>query len=179
MYAVFDLFWDILLSRRGPQDVPAHPLLARLCLLLYVLSGALLLVSDGSWPAAVTEAALELGLLIGSCQLLLRLYHHPARYPQTITAITGAGTLLTLIAWPISLWLLHEAGSPSGQALPAFLHLLLLVWQIRVLAHIWKHALNTTYAQALAWAVLYIFLSALILNSLFPSPLATTPSTPS
>ena len=58
MRALFNLFLDICLFRRGPQDVPASPLLFGLAMLVYLIVGVVLLSLEGPLFQAVLQVFL-------------------------------------------------------------------------------------------------------------------------
>ena len=59
MLALFNLFLDICLLRKGPQDVPASVPLVKMCLLAYGLSGLLVLLLSTPVPVALLQILLE------------------------------------------------------------------------------------------------------------------------
>ena len=76
------------------------------------------------------------------------------RFVQSATALFGADTVITLAALP----LLHTIG-PEPEAispLAGIAYLLLLGWNVAVVAHVLRHALSTSRGPALMWAGAYI-----------------------
>ena len=90
MAALFNLFLDLCLLRKGPQDVPASMLLLKLCLLAYGLIGLIVLLLSTPIPVALLQALLDIVLLSGLLYVGLTLYHHPERFEQTLTALAGS-----------------------------------------------------------------------------------------
>ena len=89
------VFVDIVLWRRGPQHLPASPLLLGLCGLVYaVVSVVQLALVDEPAAAWFVFVVLDPLLLTGSVWLLLRLFGRPQRFLQTATAVLGTGALL-------------------------------------------------------------------------------------
>ena len=158
MSALFELFLDICLFRKGPQDVPASMALLKACLLAYGLSGLLVLMIGTSLPVALLQILLDLVLLGGLLYLALILRRHPKRFEQTLSALTGTGTLMGLLALPLMSWIAHQ-GADGGGELPSALMLALMVWSIAIMAHILRHAFNTSIWAGALYALGYTFLS--------------------
>ena len=158
MPALFNLFLDICLFRKGPQDVPASMALLKLCLLAYGLSGLLVLLIGTPAPVALLQILLDLVILSGLLYLALLLYRHPGRFEQTLSALTGSGTLMGLLALPLISWLAHL--SPDGDAeLPSLLLLALMAWSIAIMAHILRQAFNSSIGVGALCALGYTFIS--------------------
>ncbi|HNW78895.1 MAG TPA: hypothetical protein PKH28_08275 [Candidatus Competibacteraceae bacterium] len=158
MNALFNLFLDICLLRKGPQDVPAAPVLLGLCLFGYGLSGLLVLLMSTPFRVALLQILLDMALLSGLLYGVLFLHRHPARFPQTLSAVTGTGTLLGLLALPLMSWIVHQ-GSAGDIGLPSILLLSLMAWSIAVIAHILHFALAVPIWSGALYALTYTFLS--------------------
>ena len=158
MRALFDLFFDICLFRKGPQDVPAGMALLKLCLLGYGLSGLAMLLPSTPFPVAILQILLDLVLLAGLLHLALLARRHPRRFEQTLSALTGTGTLMGLLALPMVSWVVGQ-GSEGDIQLPSLLLLTLMVWSIAIMAHILRHALDVPVWAGALGALGYTFLS--------------------
>jgi hypothetical protein len=158
MSALFNLFLDICLFRKGPQDLPASLPLLKTCLLAYGLSGLLVLMIGAPVPVALLQILLDMVLLGGLLYLALILYRHPKRFEQTLSALTGTGTLMGLLALPLMSWIAHK-GAGDGGELPSMLLLGLMVWSVAIMAHILRHAFNTSVWAGALYALGYTFLS--------------------
>lgn len=170
MRTLFDLFLDICLFRKAPQDVPASMVLLKLCLLAYALSGLLvLLITTTSIPVALLQILLDMVLLAGLLYLGLGLRHHARRFEQTLSALTGSSALIGLLALPVMFWLAHQ-GQGGDVALPSILLLVLMVWSIAVMAHILRHAFDISIWSGAALALSYTFLSWTLTGWLNPPP---------
>ncbi len=158
MRALFDLFLDICLFRKGPQDVPASTALLKICLLIYALSGFVVLLLSTSASVAILQVLLDLLLLIGLLHLALLLRRHPRRFEQTLIALAGVGTLAGLLALPLMFWIVQQ-GANGDIVLPSFLMLVLMCWSISIMAHILRHSLDIPIWAGGLCAVGYTFLS--------------------
>lgn len=154
----------ILLLRDGPQDLPAGALPLALAVAFYVAaSGAsLLLGSTPDRPALVMAVAVVLPLLL--IRIVLGLRGHPARWQQTATALFGTGALLAALSLPLS-----AAGPEPAPAL-IVAGLVVFIWSFAVDAHIWRHALEASFAVGLAVAVVLFTVSISVITSITGSP---------
>jgi hypothetical protein len=158
MRALFELFLDICLFRKGPQDVPAEMALLKLCLLGYGLSGFAVLLLNTPAPVAVLQILLDLVLLAGFLHLALLMSRHPRRFGQTLSALTGTSTLMGLLALPLMVWIVRQ-GADGDIQLPSLLLLVLMAWSIAIIAHILRHALDIPIWGGAVCALGYTFLS--------------------
>jgi hypothetical protein len=158
MLALFNLFLDICLLRKGPQDVPASATLVKMCLLAYGLSGLLVLMLSTPIPVALLQILLDMVLLSGLLYLALILRRHPKRFEQALSAVTGTGALMGLLALPLMTWIVRQE-SGGDTSLPSLLLLVLMVWSIAIMAHILRHALDTSIWVGALYALGYTFLS--------------------
>ena len=171
MRTLFDLFFDICLLRRGPQDVPAAPALLRLCILAYLGTGfaALMPGVGAAYPLRSLLLTLaDLALLAGMTYSVLRALGHSTRLAQTLTALTGCGTLLQLVALPLGIWFDQASTTQANAELPFILWLLLLLWSIVITAHILRHAFTVSFGIGLAYAFAYLFVSWTVADWLLP-----------
>jgi hypothetical protein len=158
MRALFDLFLDICLFRKGPQDVPVSAMLLKVCVLAYALSGFVVLRLSTPTSIAIPQILLDVALLTGLLHLTLSLRRHPQRFGQTLSALTGVGVLMALLALPLMIWIVQQ-GSDGDAVLPSMLLLGLMGWSIAIMAHILRHALNIPLWVSAVYAVGYTFLS--------------------
>lgn len=172
MAVLFKLFWDICLLRKGPQDLPASQELLKLCLIAYAGSGLLNLwlgLGDTGHGTALLLTIVDVGLLMGLCHAVLQLMGLLERYVQTLTALTGTGTLLQLIVMPLGLWYQRELAANGATDMPALLWLLLLVWSVAITAHILRHALSVSFGAGMLYALGYLMISWTLADLLLPA----------
>lgn len=156
MRALLDLFLDICLFRKGPQDVPMSWVLLKLTLLTYGMSSLLVLaVSLDPSPALLLTLA-DIGVLTGLTYAVLSFTNYIPRFVQTLTALLGTGTLIQLMALPIAIWTVRGVAQDTSAGLPDFLYLCLLGWSIAIIAHILHHALAVSRAMGFLYTLGYI-----------------------
>jgi hypothetical protein len=162
------IWLDICLLRAGPQDLPASRVLLGLTLSSYLLVSTLL--SLPGYPAftSLQIAAADLVLLVLFAASVLYLTGRAARLIQTLSALAGTGTLLGLLGLPL-VHSLYRAQDAEQVSLPVLLFwLLLMVWNLVVVAHIIRHALSIILPIAVAIAVLYTLVAMQLITALFP-----------
>lgn len=111
------LFLDILLFKKGPQDVPGSPLLLGLAAGTDLLAGFALAALETAWLDALLQAITGLGLLTLFLAAALALTGKWSRWLKTASALLGCDALLTSAALPLlglAQWL------PEARASPAF-----------------------------------------------------------
>lgn len=167
MTALFNLFLDICLFRKGPQDVPASTTLLWLCLTGYGLSGLAVLLAGLEPAQALLEAVVEIILLAGLCYGLLSLTNHRARFVQTLTALAGTGALLTVVAFPLVIWIGQESARHEQGILSTLLFFGLVGWSLAVTAHVLRHALSVSRILGMLYATGYFVISIVMRGLLF------------
>jgi hypothetical protein len=162
MLALFDLFWDICLLRKGPEDVPASLALLKLSLLVYGITGLLIMLVSMELAPALLQTALDMALLGGLTYGVLSRRGYRTRFVQTLTALAGVGALLASITLPVVFWMDKETVDGSEAGLPLLVFLLLLGWSIAVVSHILQHALSISRNQSILYTLGYLFISMLL-----------------
>ncbi|MEO8223998.1 MAG: hypothetical protein ABI661_04280, partial [Gammaproteobacteria bacterium] len=166
-----DVFLQIALRRRGPEDLPDSRFLVLVAGLVYVAVQGFLAVPVYGTPLALGQSlALDLVLLCGCLWGLLRLAGHAPRFRQTLTALFGTGAVLGLCMLPFTVWL-DAAAAPGKPAVGPTIGLLAVVsWSLVVNGHIFSRALSAPFVAGLAIAVAYFFLNYLVFAQFGPSP---------
>lgn len=156
--------WRILLLRAGPQDLPYSRALTQ-----WVVAAALLAefaqyrltLAAGS---AIVHSLVSIAALAGFIFLLLQIRGLASRTQQTVNALFASGSALTVLLlpplWAITPQMLRIAQDPelarseTLPALPALLVMAFTLWNFMVAAHIFRHALNASFAVGAAIALL-------------------------
>jgi len=167
---LFMAFFRICIFRNKPQDLPQSQELLIVCLLAYAAINFLLTLNVTSAGSAVSSSLLETVLVCIITVVLLWLNHHPERWLKTLMAIAGTGCVIGIIALP--LFYLTFVIRPGGlmQSIVLLLYLSLLVWNIVIMGNILRHALETSLAIGIVFAIIYIILTSMLVNQLIPAP---------
>jgi hypothetical protein len=161
MLALLQAFFEILICRRGPEDLPDSPFLLEMMIIAYMLAQTLVvIILYGRWSEVELLAILvDTAVLALFFWLLLKFTQRAGRYRRTLTALFGTGALLALPQAPLVFF--SEAASTAGQSAvgPALCLLAVLFWSIVVQAHIASRALSSNIGVGLAVALAYFLLS--------------------
>lgn len=143
---------DILLLRRGPQDMPANWNLLAVLGALYLivhLGQALTLAPIGP---ALLQAVIATALLALYARVALHIRQRLARLLQTLSALFAVGIVAAVVllgptaAMGAALQQMAQASSPQAAVeLPIFAALVTLVvfvWLLIANGHIFRHALD-------------------------------------
>jgi hypothetical protein len=154
----FKVFVDIVLWRRGPQDLPSSMLLIAATLIAYVLVSALSLsLSQSSQPRYFVFLVIEPIMLMGWIWIVLKVYRREERYRQTIAAILGASALIGLVLLlPLQLLLGLGAAQPPTEA-ELVLALGFAFIQILVAGHIIQLAIDSNLFTGACVMAIYVF----------------------
>lgn len=150
------IFLDIVLWRRGPEDLPASGLLVLITLAAYVAVSvaqlALLHEPPSTWLFFLIGDPL---LLMAWVWLALRIFGHRERYSQTVSAVLGTGALLGLVLYlPLQLIVTLSGQEPASTLAQTFGLLLIVVFAL-VTGRIIKLATGTNLFNGIALALTY------------------------
>lgn len=167
------LLRDVILLRRGPQDMPYSPrLLVLVCgasVLLQLAIAHVLAIPGDALGAGLIGLAFNLGLLY----LLLRLRHVSSRFVQTAIALTACAIVFAILSAPIVLAVGGKPPTPGTmtplQALLGMFALPVVVWKLIVDAHILRHCLDLPFAGGLLIALFWI-IAELVLGAAIGGP---------
>lgn len=144
MKAVWALFWPLLSLRAGPEDVPYSPPLLWLLLVTSILAGL-----TGQWLSRPEHWQASLGITLIAAAvdalalwLLLHFKGLPERFVQSLSAVYGADTLLTVLSLPVLVLGLLAQEKSALWVMGGFLSLLLTGWSLGVRGFIYHRALN-------------------------------------
>lgn len=160
-------FVEICVLKRGPQDLPDSTILLSIMLVAHtVMTMFLSAITLDIWNAFLAGVmdTLLVSILTGS---VLYLHHLKARIVQTLTAMTGTGALITLVAIPLFTWLHGAQQSGAGSPVAALLVLGLIAWSLGVSGHILRHALSIPYILGILVAFAFFWISHTVFTSLF------------
>ena len=153
------IFVDIVLWRRGPQDLPASTLLLGVAVAAYVAVSAVQLALLGE-PAATWFLFMVVDpLLLGAwVWLVLRLFGKPERFLQTASAVFGAGAVLGLALYlPLQLIATGLGQEPSSGLAQTFALLLVVTFAL-VTGRIVKLATDSNLFTGIAVSLTYFLL---------------------
>jgi len=169
---LFLAFFDICRLIKRPQDIPESKNLLTLCLVVYGVLSILLATLSQPADAAVLSGVLEVILIMIFSLALLQIRGKSPRWTQTVTALAGTGIIISLIALPLYVIIgvggSDEISSSTGQAFGLLLLAILACWNIMVMAHILRHALDVNFVLAIVFAITYIWIIFSFTSALIP-----------
>ena len=161
------LYAQIALLRRGPQDLPASPLLLVLTVAAFLAVNFVvssLLPPDNRWREILVVATLFTLLWY---VLLLRLAGRPERTLQTTTAVFGFQTVLAPLVIGCG-WLARRFSPDSPWQVPIMCAVLLLfAWVIAANSYIVRSALDWSATSSVALVILETLAGWLLQIALF------------
>lgn len=161
-------FLDICLLRKGPQDLPKSIVLLTVCAITYACIDVLLTVQTRSVIESLLVTLVDVSFLLAVTYLILRQHKLVERWTQTMTALFGTGVILGLFIFPLVYGGGQHQYADWLQQVILFLFLLMVIWNIAVLSHIVRHAISTSIGIGVLIAILYIWMSSLLITMLFP-----------
>lgn len=170
MLALLEVFFQIVVRHRGPEDLPDSQFLLGVTLLAYLLAQVPVGTAIYGWSAVALQAiAADTALLAVCFWLLLWFTHRMARYRRTMTALLGTGALLALAQTPLVFF--AKFATVAGQVpVGARLGLLaLLIWSVIVQAHIASRALSSPFGIGLVVALGYFLIEVLVSSEFAPA----------
>jgi uncharacterized membrane protein (UPF0136 family) len=173
---LFGVVVDIILLRRGPEQLPASSALLAVVVGIYMAISAMVAASvstqDRNWPV---ELILSTVSMLAWYQVALRLAKKRERYPQTMTAMFGVSTVFAPLLVPMlnSVATQVQAKQQPSQ-LVTLLSLFLLVWMIVVLVRIVRAAFEWPWPAALLLVIGQEIFSILVFVLVFGAPAGAT-----
>jgi len=176
MLALFRLFFDIALLRKGPQDVPYSPFL-----FIFLFSFAFAVDIVSNFIPGYDGKVLDFGIftryivvanavIITVIFILFKFYGKTDRFLQSLTAITGVELTLKFIQLPAVFLVSNGAtGEPSMMiALAGLFFMVIIGWYLIIYMHIFRNALAISRINAGLLSFVILILSLSIKSLLVP-----------
>lgn len=161
------LILDIALLQHGPQALPFSTGLTVAALASYAAAGMLAhqLIAPAMNP--VGPGFFDLSLLVGFVLALLYGRGLPGRARQTLAALGGVGTLLTLCSLPVVPLLDPATAGPAQASAGAIFWMALMIWSLVVTGHVLRHALDISLPVGIFLALAYMMVSLVLYGIMF------------
>jgi hypothetical protein len=173
MMELVQLFFQIALSRKGPQDLPASTLLLGLTIVGYFLVNfiiSLVLPPVEHWQL---HLIVEVAFMLGWYAVLLRAFGKPERFLQTATAMFGYQIVLAPL-WILAIFLSRQFDADTTLRFSAaVVGLAVAVWIIRAGSYVLKAALELPMIACVMLFILQIVTGQLLLFAISPPPVPT------
>lgn len=161
-------FFDICRFRKNPQDLPKSNELLFLSITGYMLASALLAMLSEQLVNATLAGVVEALLVMLFTYGLLQIVNKTERWSQTVTALSGTGIIISLIAFPLYYFGTIGNQDGFGQMISLLSLIVLIIWNIAIMAHIFRHALQTTIGFGIAIAISYVWVISNFIAILLP-----------
>lgn len=167
--ALFDNLMRICLFKASPKDLPDSSNLNIQLLVLYFISGVVLLSSGAALGVAVVEALLEVILLIGFIYVVLTFFNAPFRFNQTLAALLGTGIIFTSLSTPFVYINNASRQAENSAGIEGLFLLILFGWSVVVMVKILAEAINKPALFSGLITFCYLYLSYQIINAIYPA----------
>ena len=167
MPSFFSLIRDICLLRRGPQDLPySVPLLVMVAIAFVVLRLGLAIATGVSLGMMLAGALLWLLYTLGTLNLILSLRGLRNRFVQAATALLGCTLAFDVLSAPLALLLGDLPKVPTEltgvQSAVILISAPLGIWNIVVVAHVFRTSFGIPFLSAGLFALLWIVSAAVL-----------------
>ena len=156
-----------MVLKSKPQDIEYNPVRLAVVVLLYLVSGVVILSKTIQIDIAVYNMILDLVVLTSFSAGCLALLQLKARSVQTLTALIGTGVVFHGLAWPVIEQLSMSDIPDSDKSTLSLIFLMLLSWQILVNAHIYRNALSVDMTKAVVLSIAYWLMSMTLSQIMF------------
>jgi hypothetical protein len=160
---------------RRPQDLPASRSLMYLTIIAYGLISLLLL-----WPKLGALVGLllviaEIMVISAFIQLILYVKKHPGRFVQALTAVMGAGAVISILMLPLVYGVYTSGGVEQVSSMVLLAIYILFAWSLTVNAYIFRFAFDLpNFFIGIVYALGLYILSEVIMAILFGSKLVAS-----
>lgn len=174
MPSFFSLIRDICLLRRGPQDLPhSIPLLVAVAAAFVTLRLGLAIAAGISIGVMFAGALLWLLYTLGTLNLVLSLRGMRNRFVQAATGLLGCTLAFDVLSAPLALLLGDLPKVPTDltglQSAVILISAPLGIWNVIVVAHVFRHSFDIPFLSAVLLALLWI-ISAVALAAAVGAP---------
>ena len=190
LFLVVQLIVDLILMRKGPQDVPLIPGLLGMLIAMFFLLELVSATTTAvlSLQIAVSLVAVDILFIIIFIKLLLLVFGFVERYQQTLVAIIATQTGFLVLFLPLQYILFPLVGAQgigpqsaemqqnatSGIVMAVTMfYLAIFIWFLRVQASIYANALEVRMVFAVAIVILQLLgnllATAIVMSAIGPS----------
>lgn len=169
---LFMAFFNMCRLNKRPQDLPASTNLLTICVVVYAFLSILLTSLFQPAEKAVLTGVIEIFLIMIFTLSLLQATGKTTRWTQTVTALFGTSIIINFITLPVYLLIdptaINQLEANTGQSMALLILAALGCWNIVIMSHILKHALEVNFAIALFLAIVYIWIIFSFTSAILP-----------
>lgn len=160
MSATIKILINIILLRKGPEDLPASISLMFVLAAINLFISIVLASKIHSQTIAVSLSVV--GLFMTYIFIKILLINKPERFTQTFSAMMGVSILIDLISVPIVFPLLNENLNQNILFLFWLLATSLYIWLVVTYGFIVSRALSITLGYGISISAAYVLVSYMI-----------------
>lgn len=168
MAEILKRYFKICLLTNGPQDLPYSQLLFQLMVFLYFFTGCLSMWPMVDFSESFAVMLVDLIIMLLFCIICLKAFNKQPRFLQTAIALTAVGVVFQLLAWPLLLYADNAKQVGNVPVEISFLLLIIISWNLAVVAHIFRQAFDIRKASAFALTIAYVVVNMTSRSILFP-----------
>ncbi len=176
MKELVQLFTQIALSRRGPQDLPASPVLLLITIIGYFVVNYIVSLALPPIDSWLLHLFVDVAFTLAWYAVLLRAFGKRERFLQTATAMFGYQLVLAPL-WIAAIYLSRRFADDVVFQFPvAVVGLAIAIWIIRAGSHVLKAALELPMPACVVLIILQILAGQLVLVAITPDSVIDTPA---
>ncbi|MDF1588935.1 MAG: hypothetical protein P1P93_07245 [Gammaproteobacteria bacterium] len=153
---------DLCLFKASPADLPASQWLLRLTLFAYFIIGTGIGLIDSPIRISVASSLADTLTMVVALWLMLNFRGMLNRYQQSLTALTGAGCCIGIVAIPIMLLFSQVDVKQQMTSYVMLLMIALMFWSLMVTAHILRKSLDIKPGTAAVLTVAYTIITLVL-----------------
>lgn len=158
-------YLEICFFKASPADVVSSHWIMKATLLAYFVTGSISLSYLGqTWEVSLFASLADTFVMMLVVWLLLQIRDFTLRFQQTVTAMAGIGTCIGIVSIPISYFFLQVKDNQQLAGIAALLMLAIMIWNVMVIAHVFRTALEIRPGSAVLLTVAYALLSLMVLG---------------
>jgi len=166
-FQCLSLYFKLAFFKISPERLPYNVGCLLKALLVYASINLFLLSTHSSPFDVLSQIVIELSLLAIILKIGLKITKKPERFLQAFSAIVGIGMVISIISVPVFYLLIP--GFLQGQEVNQTVinvTLLLLMWNLAVISHIFKRSFDTSTLLSAVIAFNYLIVFEIIIISL-------------
>ncbi len=169
MKALLYKFVQIALLRATPQDLPGQGVVLWLSVAMAAITGFAGLLISYTVFDSLLRTVISLAVPAAFLKVVLAAQNLRPRFNQAYSALCGTSAVVYIIALPV-LPAFFEAVAANGQGkLLIYFILLLDLWAVLIMAHIFKHTLSVGLASGVSMAIALVIMTLLLVETVSPA----------
>lgn len=169
----YNSFFQIALLNKKPQDLRVSRKEFSTLLVIYFCISYITAFIYLSSDYAVPFAFLDISLLLLFVYFCLLICGFPNRWRQSAAAMAGCGSLFGIVAIPLLILINQLKDNPELTTIISFFLTVLVLWNIVINAHIFRHAYSIFFIGGLGIALMYYLLMNALVVLIIPEALNT------